>query len=72
MGRENESGILMLHSYINISVLNKQRLPITVLKIDQTVKQDLSIKAEEIFFLKILAKISLQSRYKSLMTVTIA
>lgn len=63
MGRENESGILMLHSYINISVLNKQRLPITVLKIDQTVKQDLSIKAEEYFFFKILAEISLQSRY---------
>ena len=54
-------------------VLNKQRLPITVLKIDQTVKQDLSIKAVELFFLQNISwNIFTESLYKSLMTVAIA
>lgn len=52
---QNGNGERIRDPYVTLIykyVLNKQRLPITVLKIDQTVKQDLSIKAENTFFAK--------------------
>ena len=69
-GRMNQGSLCYTHIYIY--VLNKQRLPITVLKIDQTVKPDLSIKAVDVFFQNISWNIFTESLYKSLMTVAIA